>query len=179
MVDGLMPRSAGGTPMKNFLTIVLTTAAVVSSVGIAAAQQYGEMIAPARNYRGELTCPSNYDIQNGWCVSIYSQRSRYPGLGYGGPGYGGPEPSYGSPEPGYGSPEPGYGSPGPSYGGPEPGYGSPEPGYGSPGPGYGGPRAAGPVARPWVNRYGQLQCPSNYVLDQANNCISIYARRRY
>src|SRR5215470_19180634 len=121
MADGLMPRSAGGTPMKNFLTIVLT--AVVSSVGIAAAQQYGEMIAPARNYRGELTCPSNYDIQNGWCVSIYSPRSRYPGPGYGGPGYDEPEPGYGSPEPGYGSPEPGYGSPGPGYGGPEPGYG--------------------------------------------------------
>ena len=116
-----------------------------------AAQQYGEMIATALNYRGELTCPSNYDTQNGWCVSIYSPRSRYAGPGYGGP----------------------------RYDEPEPGYGGPEPGYGSPGPGYGGPRAAGPVTRPWVNQYGQLQCPSNYVLDPANNCVSIDARRRY
>lgn len=39
--------------------------------------------------------------------------------------------------------------------------------------------AGPPVTRPWINEYGALQCPSNYVLDYANNCVSIYARRRY
>jgi hypothetical protein len=37
----------------------------------------------------------------------------------------------------------------------------------------------GAVTQPWVNQNGALQCPSDYVLDGANNCVSIYARRRY
>jgi hypothetical protein len=37
----------------------------------------------------------------------------------------------------------------------------------------------GAVTQPWINQNGALQCPSDYVLDGANNCVSIYARRRY
>jgi hypothetical protein len=40
----------------------------------------------------------------------------------------------------------------------------------------GGYRRGPAVTRPWINNRGQLQCPSNYVLDDANNCVSIYAR---
>jgi len=66
------------TPVKNVLTIALTTLAIVSSAGIAAAQQYGERVPITRNYRGELACPSNYvlDEANN-CVSIYARRRYY------------------------------------------------------------------------------------------------------
>jgi hypothetical protein len=74
--------------VKNVLTIALTTVAIVSSSGIAAAQQYGERVPITRNYRGELACPSDYVIQGRSCISIYSHTSaattaglcRAPGL---------------------------------------------------------------------------------------------------
>jgi hypothetical protein len=114
--------------MKSFGAAVLVVAtALISSIGVAAAQQYGERVPITRNYRGELACPSDYVIQGRSCISIYSPHFRG------------------------------------NYGGALPG----------PGP------VAGPVTQPWVNQNGQLQCPSNYVLDSANNCVSIYARRRY
>jgi hypothetical protein len=103
--------------------------ALVSTVGIAEAQQYGERVPIVRNYRGELACPSDYVIQGRSCISIYSPHFRG------------------------------------NYGG------------ALPGPPQGA--ATGPVTQRWVNQNGALQCPSNYVLDGANNCVSIYARQRY
>jgi hypothetical protein len=44
---------------------------------------------------------------------------------------------------------------------------------------YPGPGRIGAVTRPWLNRNGELQCPTDYVLDAARNCVSIYAGRGY
>ena len=116
--------------MKNLATAALTMVALVSTVGIAAAQQYGERVPIGRNYRGELACPSDYVIQGRSCISIYSPHFRGD---YGGALRGPPQGA-----------------------------------------------AVGQVTQPWVNQNGALQCPSNYVLDGANNCVSIYyGRRRY
>jgi hypothetical protein len=38
-------------------------------------------------------------------------------------------------------------------------------------------RGFGPVVEPLATPRG-LQCPTDYVLDEANNCVSIYVRRR-
>jgi hypothetical protein len=115
--------------VKSLVAAALTMAALVSSdVALAQYGRYGETVPIRRNYMGQLACPSDYDIQDNYCISIYSPRyyGRY---------------SRGAPQP---------------------------PGYGY-----------GPVVQPWVNPYGQLQCPSDYVLDPARNCVSIYARRPY
>lgn len=103
--------------------LIMTATLAFSDVAIA---QYGEIVPIRPNYRGQPACPSNYVIQDNYCISIYSPRFRGD--------YGGSLPR---------------------------------------------PRGYGPVAEPWVNPYGALQCPSDYVLNRAGNCVSIYARRRY
>jgi hypothetical protein len=47
------------TPVKRLLVTTLAAVAVVSSIGVAAAQQNGERVPITRNYRGELACPSD------------------------------------------------------------------------------------------------------------------------
>ena len=113
----------GRYTVKKLFAAALATIALVSSIDVAAAQ-YGERVPISRNYRGEIACPTDYDIQDGWCVSIYSPNFR---------------PRYQAAPP------------------PVPrGYG-----YGS-------------ITRPWINRRGELQCPTDFVLDAARNCVSIY-----
>lgn len=111
--------------MKTLAAIALLITSILL-LSDAAMAQYGEIVPIRPNYRGQPACPSNYVIQDNYCISIYSPRFR----GY----YGGSLPAR---------------------------------------------RGYGPVVQPWVNPYGALQCPSDYVLDAAGNCVSIYARRRY
>jgi hypothetical protein len=51
----------------------IATAVIASTSGVASAQ-YGDVVPIRPNYRGEASCPSNYVIQGGACVSIYAGR---------------------------------------------------------------------------------------------------------
>src|SRR5690349_10690431 len=59
--------------MKALIVAAAAAAAIASSAGVAFAQ-YGDAVPIRPNYRGEPSCPSNYVIQGGACVSIYSGR---------------------------------------------------------------------------------------------------------
>jgi hypothetical protein len=61
------------TVMKTLIVAAVAAAAIASSAGVAFAQ-YGDAVPIRPNYRGEPSCPSNYVIQGGACVSIYSGR---------------------------------------------------------------------------------------------------------
>ncbi len=63
------------TPVKRLLVTTLAAVAVVSSIGVAAAQQYGERVPITRNYRGELACPSDYVIQGAGASAFTLQTS--------------------------------------------------------------------------------------------------------
>jgi hypothetical protein len=63
--------------MKSLMIAVAAAATLVVSVGSAFAQ-YGPSVPIRPNWRGEPSCPSNYVIRGGACVSIYAGR----GYGY-------------------------------------------------------------------------------------------------
>ena len=66
--------------MKALFLAALAATTIASGIGSAMAQD----AVPIRpNYRGEPSCPSNYVIQGGACVSIYAGRHG----GYGDDGY--------------------------------------------------------------------------------------------
>jgi hypothetical protein len=111
--------------MKAFITAALAAVALASTADVVSAQ-YGDIVPIRPNYRGEASCPSNYVIRDGVCVSIYAGR--------------------------------GYDS----------GYRRYRHRYSDDDD---APRA---TARPWINRRGELQCPSNYVLQGDRLCVSIY-----
>lgn len=58
--------------MKSSYSTALAAVILVSTTGIAASQRYGETVPIRRNYLGQLACPSNYVIQDNYCISIYS-----------------------------------------------------------------------------------------------------------
>lgn len=93
--------------------------------------QYGDVVEPRYNRRGDAVCPSNYVIRGGACVSIYAnRRGEYRRRG---------------------------------------GYDEDR--------GYRGGRNRGEMRgggiEPQVNRRGELQCPSNYVI-RRGLCVSLY-----
>jgi hypothetical protein len=57
--------------MKSLLAAALTVGTLVSSANVALAQ-YGDTVPIRRNYLGQPACPSNYVIQDNYCISIYS-----------------------------------------------------------------------------------------------------------
>lgn len=61
------------------ITVKALIIAVVATVTFAgptrvASAQFNAAIPLQRNYRGELTCPANYDIRGNACVSIFTGR---------------------------------------------------------------------------------------------------------
>ena len=48
---------------------MLTMTLAFSDVAVA---QYGDIVPIRPNYRGQPSCPSNYVIQDNYCISIYS-----------------------------------------------------------------------------------------------------------
>lgn len=63
--------------MKALIIAAVAGAALAASFGIALAQD----VVPIRpNYRGEPSCPSNYVIRQGVCVSIYAGRGGQGGF---------------------------------------------------------------------------------------------------
>ena len=62
--------------MKALIVAAVAAAAVAASAGVAFAQ-YGDVVPIRPNYRGEASCPSNYVIRSGACVSIYARRGGF------------------------------------------------------------------------------------------------------
>ena len=62
--------------MKALIVAAVATAAIAGSAGVALAQ-YGDAVPIRPNWRGEASCPSNYVIRGGACVSIYAGRGGF------------------------------------------------------------------------------------------------------
>lgn len=54
-------------------TLMMTMTLALSEVAVA---QYGEIVPIRPNYRGQPACPTDYVIQDNYCISIYSRRFR-------------------------------------------------------------------------------------------------------
>jgi hypothetical protein len=67
--------------VRTLVIAAVASAALAASVGSAMAQ-YGDAVPIRPNYRGEPSCPSNYVIRGGQCVSIYAGRGGYGGREY-------------------------------------------------------------------------------------------------
>lgn len=187
------------TTLKALIIAALAGAAVVASADLALAQRGPDIVPMGRNAAGQPVCPSNYVVQGNSCVSIYAGRRGGPdAVPIGRNAAGQPScPSnfvvrgnacvsiYAKQPPataggGYGARQGG------GYQGPPPGY------QGDYRRGYdrddyddrprrrryrddydAGPPRGRAAVEPFVNRYGELQCPSNYVF-RRGLCVSLY-----
>jgi hypothetical protein len=86
-IGTIRPRSAGVhlktrksteafTMETNVKTIIAVTFAIFAFSVDAALAQYGDTVPIRRNYLGQLACPSDYVIQDNYCISIYSRNFR-------------------------------------------------------------------------------------------------------
>lgn len=158
------------TTLRTLIFAALASVAVAAATDVAVAQ---ESVPITRNARGEQTCPSNYVIRGNACVSTSALRQRglstaeQPGVPRG--------RHPGGVARGYRDGPPDY------QGGYQSGYrreyyrddydGPPRRRHRD--DDYAGPSRGRTAVQPWINRRGELQCPSNFVI-RGRLCVSLY-----
>jgi hypothetical protein len=131
--------------VRAFIIAAAATVTLAGSSSVASAQS-DATIPIQRNYRGELSCPANYEIRGNACVSVYAGRG-LPGSfdrGYGNYRY--RDDHYDAPQP------------------------SRPPRRRHRDDLDDGGRAA---VQPRLDYRGELQCPRNFVV-HANLCVSLW-----
>jgi len=72
--DDLPGNGFAETTVRQVLVIAAVASLTLAGSTRVAPAQHDAVIPLQRNYRGELSCPANYEIRGNACVSVYSGR---------------------------------------------------------------------------------------------------------